>query len=163
MLPVSGAEQLKASGAIGERPMISQSGAYSRFVSPAPRSLSGRNRFQRPRSRAFAFSCSMYIFVFFEYSNSMGASPGQGAPPIVSSPRRNGRAPLAVQLLLAYKGDADDADAGQGRAGDGRRLGDRARDGAQARGRGRAGGLRRREPRRGGRDGGAHRERGRRR
>src|SRR5213592_2148955 len=98
-------------------------------------------------------SCSMYIFVFFEYSNSMGASPGQGAPPIVSSPRRNGRAPLAVQLLLAYKGDADDADAGQGRAGDGRRLGDRARDGAQARGRGRAGGLRRREPRRGGRDG----------
>src|SRR5438034_11488398 len=83
-------------------------------------------------------SCSMYIFVFFEYSNSMGASPGQGAPPIVSSPRRNGRAPLAVQLLLAYKGDADDADAGQGRAGDGRRLGDRARDGAQARGRGRA-------------------------
>jgi hypothetical protein len=27
MLPVSGAEQLKTSGAIGERPMISQSGA----------------------------------------------------------------------------------------------------------------------------------------
>src|SRR5438309_1785537 len=54
MLPVSGAEQLKASGAIGERPMISQSGAYSRFVSPAPRPLSGRKRFQRPRSRAFA-------------------------------------------------------------------------------------------------------------
>src|SRR2546425_5304262 len=59
MLPVSGAEQLKASDAIGERPMISQSGAYSRFVSPAPRPLSGRKRFQRPRSRAFAFSSSM--------------------------------------------------------------------------------------------------------
>jgi len=39
--------------------MISQSGAYSRFVSPAPRPLSGRKRFQRPRSRAFAFSSSM--------------------------------------------------------------------------------------------------------
>src|SRR2546425_2325505 len=34
MLPVSGAEQLKTSGAMGERPMISQSGAYSRLVSP---------------------------------------------------------------------------------------------------------------------------------
>src|SRR5262249_59631105 len=30
MLPVSGAEQLKTSGAQGDRPMISQSGAYSR-------------------------------------------------------------------------------------------------------------------------------------
>src|SRR5688572_27871573 len=30
MLPVSGAEQLNTSAAIGERPMISQSGAYSR-------------------------------------------------------------------------------------------------------------------------------------
>src|SRR2546428_12571071 len=59
MLPVSGAEQLKASGAMGDRPMISQSGAYSRFVSPAPRSLSGRKRFQIPRSRALAFSSSM--------------------------------------------------------------------------------------------------------
>src|SRR5258708_37759248 len=59
MLPVSGAEQLNVSGAIGERPMISQSGAYSRLVRPAPRSLSGRNRFQRPRSRALAFSSSM--------------------------------------------------------------------------------------------------------
>ena len=36
MLPVSGAEQLNTSGANGERPMISQSGAYSRLVSPAP-------------------------------------------------------------------------------------------------------------------------------
>ena len=59
MLPVSGAEQLKTSGAIGERPMISQSGAYSRLVRPAPRSLSGRNRFQRPRSRALALRSSM--------------------------------------------------------------------------------------------------------
>ena len=32
MLPVSGAEQLNASGPIGERPMISHSGAYSRLV-----------------------------------------------------------------------------------------------------------------------------------
>ena len=59
MLPVSGAEQLKTSGAMGERPMISQSGAYSRLVRPAPRSLSGRNRFHRPRSRALALSSSM--------------------------------------------------------------------------------------------------------
>ena len=57
MLPVSGAEQLKTSGAnAGERPMISQSGAYSRFVKPAPSSLSGRNRFHKPSVRAFGFS-----------------------------------------------------------------------------------------------------------
>src|SRR5712692_6037174 len=57
MLPVSGAEQLKASGAIVERPMISHSGAYSRLVSPAPRSLSGRKRFQTalPRLRLELF------------------------------------------------------------------------------------------------------------
>src|SRR4030095_9173739 len=48
MLPVSGAEQLNASGAIGERPMISHSGAYSRFVRPAPYSDCGSHRFQRP-------------------------------------------------------------------------------------------------------------------
>ena len=49
MLPVSGAEQLKTSGPKpGTRPMISQSGAYSTLVSPAPYSLSGRNRFHRP-------------------------------------------------------------------------------------------------------------------
>ncbi len=59
MLPVSGAEQLNTSGAMGERPITSHSGAYSRFVSPAPRPLSGRKRFQRPRSRALAFSSSM--------------------------------------------------------------------------------------------------------
>src|SRR4029453_6128835 len=36
MLPVSGAEQLKTSGAITLPPMISHNGAYSEFVSPAP-------------------------------------------------------------------------------------------------------------------------------
>ena len=36
MLPVSGAEQLNTSLAHGTRPMISASGAYSWFVSPAP-------------------------------------------------------------------------------------------------------------------------------
>ena len=52
MFPVSGAEQLKISGANGiARPMISQSGAYSVLVRPAPYSLAGRNRFQSP-SRA---------------------------------------------------------------------------------------------------------------
>jgi hypothetical protein len=58
MFPVSGALQLKTSGAQIVRPMISQSGAYSRFVSPAPYSLSGRKRFQRPALRAFVFSSS---------------------------------------------------------------------------------------------------------
>ena len=59
MLPVSGAEQLVASGAIGLRPMISRSGAYSRFVRPAPKRSFGRNRFQRPRLRASTFSSSI--------------------------------------------------------------------------------------------------------
>jgi hypothetical protein len=59
MFPVSGAEQLKTSGAIGERPMISHRGAYSRLVRPDPCSLSGKKRFQRPRSRALALSSSM--------------------------------------------------------------------------------------------------------
>ena len=58
MLPVSGAEQLKTSGAIGERPMISHKGAYSRLVRPAPCSLSGRNRFHSPAARAFGFNAS---------------------------------------------------------------------------------------------------------
>ena len=40
MLPVSGAEQLNTSAAMGDRPMISQSGAYSRLVRPAPRFVS---------------------------------------------------------------------------------------------------------------------------
>ena len=54
----SGALQLNTSGAQCTRPMISHSGAYSRFVRPAPRSEAGRNRFQRPASRAFTFNCS---------------------------------------------------------------------------------------------------------
>ena len=53
MLPVSGAEQLKAIGAIaGLRPISSQSTPYSQLVSPAPCSESGMNRFQRPSERA---------------------------------------------------------------------------------------------------------------
>ena len=61
MLPVSGAEQLIASGAIhGFRPVISASGAYCMFVSPAPYSwVAGRNRFHNPRRRASALSSSM--------------------------------------------------------------------------------------------------------
>ena len=59
MFPVSGAEQLNTSGAMGDRPIISQSGAYSRLVSPAPCSLSGRNRFHSPAAFAFAFSSSI--------------------------------------------------------------------------------------------------------
>ncbi len=59
MLPVSGAEQLKTSAAnAGERPMISQSGAYSTLERPAPYSLSGRNRFHNPAARAFGLSSS---------------------------------------------------------------------------------------------------------
>ena len=58
MLPVSGAAQLKTRDAIALRPMISASGAYSRLVSPAPCSSSGRNRFQSPIFRAFFFSSS---------------------------------------------------------------------------------------------------------
>src|SRR6188474_441309 len=59
MLPVSGAEQLNASGPITDRPMISQSGAYSRLVSPAPYSDSGSQRFQSPSARACPFSSSI--------------------------------------------------------------------------------------------------------
>src|ERR1041385_901115 len=58
MLPVSGAEQLKTSGAQCTRPMISQSGAYSRLVRVPPCDF-GRHRFHRPFSRAFALSSSM--------------------------------------------------------------------------------------------------------
>ena len=60
MLPVSGAEQLNTSGAQLTRPMISHSGAYSRFDSPSGARLEcGRNRFQRPALRALGFSSSM--------------------------------------------------------------------------------------------------------
>ena len=58
MLPVSGAEQLKTSGAHSTRPMISHSGAYSRLLSPAPSFDSGRNRFHKPAARAFGLSSS---------------------------------------------------------------------------------------------------------
>ncbi len=59
MLPVSGALQLNASGPIGERPMISQRGAYSRLLSEAPYSDSGRKRFHSSCARAFCFRSSM--------------------------------------------------------------------------------------------------------
>src|SRR5665647_3895066 len=56
MFPVSGAEQFSAAGARWAlRPVISASGAYCRFVSPAPCSP-GRKRFHRPRARASALS-----------------------------------------------------------------------------------------------------------
>src|SRR2546429_693239 len=62
MLPVSGAEQLNTSGAMCDRPMISHSGAYSKFDKPAPYSLSGRNRFHKPAARALGFreTCTDY-------------------------------------------------------------------------------------------------------
>ncbi len=60
MLPVSGAEQLKTSGDQLTRPMISQSGAYSRLDSPSgARFECGRKRFHRPAARALGFSSSM--------------------------------------------------------------------------------------------------------
>src|SRR6185503_6109990 len=58
MLPVSGAEQLKISGAQVTRPMISHSGAYSRLVSVPPCDF-GRHRFQSPASLAFTFNSSI--------------------------------------------------------------------------------------------------------
>ena len=55
MLPVSGAEQLKAIGAtIGLRPICSQRIPYSQLVRPAPNSSPGRKRFQSPCSLAWA-------------------------------------------------------------------------------------------------------------
>ena len=52
MLPVSGAEQLKAIGAAaGLRPISSQSSPYSQLVRPGPYRSSGMNRFQRPAER----------------------------------------------------------------------------------------------------------------
>ena len=52
MLPVSGAEQLSASGPMIERLASSISGAYSRLVSPAPQEPWVMKRFQSPSSRA---------------------------------------------------------------------------------------------------------------
>src|SRR5699024_11822571 len=59
IFPVSGALQLNTSGPIIDLPIISQSGAYSWFVSPAPYSLSGINRFQSPSDFAFCFSSTI--------------------------------------------------------------------------------------------------------
>src|SRR5207249_11772741 len=56
MLPVSGGEQLKTSGANGHRPMISQRGAYSVFVNPIPDRLSMTNRFHNPAALALTFN-----------------------------------------------------------------------------------------------------------
>ena len=56
MLPVSGAWQLIASGAItGDQPDTSATAAYSRLDSP---DTLGRNRFHSPRARASTFSSS---------------------------------------------------------------------------------------------------------
>ena len=64
MLPVSGALQLKTSGARKLRPMISHSGAYSRLLRPAPCFDSGRNRFHNPAARAMGFSSSTTGYTF---------------------------------------------------------------------------------------------------
>ena len=58
ILPVSGALQLNTSEAKPTRPINSARGAYSKLVRPAPRSLSGRNKFQSPASFALAFNSS---------------------------------------------------------------------------------------------------------
>ena len=58
MLPVSGALQLNTSGAQYTRPMISHSGAYSRFVSSPPNAF-GQNRFHNPAARASPFNASI--------------------------------------------------------------------------------------------------------
>src|SRR6266496_2618294 len=55
MLPVSGAEQLKISGAHSTRPMISQSGTLTN-LEYAPLCDLGRHRFHRPAVRALGFS-----------------------------------------------------------------------------------------------------------
>src|SRR5687768_7144888 len=55
MLPVSGAEQLNTSDAHVTRPIVSASGAYSRFVKP---DRSGKNRFHNPSAFAFALRSS---------------------------------------------------------------------------------------------------------
>ncbi len=58
MLPVSGAEQLSTSGAQYTRPMISHSGAYSRF-DRLPPCVFGRHRFHSPAARALGLSSSI--------------------------------------------------------------------------------------------------------
>ena len=58
IFPVSGALQFIASEAKTVRPISSARCAYSKFDSPAPNSLSGKNRFQRPLLCASFFSSS---------------------------------------------------------------------------------------------------------
>ena len=60
MLPVSGAAQLIASGAIsGDHPVISAKVAYSVTVKPWWGSwLCGKNKFHKPWALAFAFNSS---------------------------------------------------------------------------------------------------------
>src|SRR5712692_777375 len=58
MLPVSGALQLKISGARKLLPISSARGAYSTVFRPAPSVGSGRKRFQRPLERALVLSSS---------------------------------------------------------------------------------------------------------
>src|SRR5690606_32493805 len=55
MFPVSGALQLKTSGAILDLPIISHKNAYSKFVSPAPYLRSVKNKFHSPCDFAFFF------------------------------------------------------------------------------------------------------------
>ncbi len=60
MLPVSGAAQLNAMGAMaGERPISSQRIPYSQLVRPGPNLSSGRNMFQSPSALAFSRSSRM--------------------------------------------------------------------------------------------------------
>lgn len=80
MFPVSGAAQFRAVGAnCGERPVISASGAYWRFVRPAPCSASGRNRFHRPWLRACSFSSSTTAGVSHGEASSARCSSATGS------------------------------------------------------------------------------------
>ena len=49
---------MKISAPIGDLPMISHKGAYSIFLRPAPKSLSGKNKFHNPSFFAFSFNSS---------------------------------------------------------------------------------------------------------
>jgi len=69
MLPVSGALQLKTSGAMKLRPICSASGAYSSTLRPAPSFSSGRNRFHSPSALARAFSSSITAGTFHVFQS----------------------------------------------------------------------------------------------
>ena len=88
MLPVSGAWQLMASGAItGDHPEISATAAYSRFDNP---DISGRKRFHRSRLFADAFSrsstggcaCGSLLARHCSYSVSAGNTSSRMNPHI---------------------------------------------------------------------------------